>query len=74
MSTGPTDPAQSGLQKDPSNWATGDEPPTPSQLSYLQTLANETDTEVPQDLTKAKASELIDQLRGKSSRVDDDGS
>ena len=61
-------------QKDPSDWVTGDEPPTGAQLSYLNTLAREAGQEVPEDLTKARASELIDELRSKSDRVDDSGS
>jgi hypothetical protein len=55
--------------KDPSDWATGDEPATQAQRSYLETLANDTGAEVPTDLTKARASELIDELRGQSPRV-----
>lgn len=51
-------------------WATGDEPMTGPQRSYLQTLAREAGEEVPEDLTKAQASELIDRLQSKSPRVD----
>ena len=57
--------------KDPQDWATGDEPATAAQLSYLTTLSNDTGREVPQDLTKAQASELIDELRGASPRIAD---
>ena len=56
-------------QKDPENWATGDEPATAPQQSYLETLARDTGADVPQDLTKAQASELIDELRARSPRV-----
>ncbi len=56
--------------KDPSDWVTGDEPATGPQLSYLQTLATDSDAEVPDDLTKADASSLIDELQEKSPRVD----
>jgi len=52
-------------------WATGDEPMTGPQRSYLETLARETGEPVPDELTKAQASELIDQLRQKSPRVED---
>jgi hypothetical protein len=69
-----TDSGAGAPLKDPQDWATGDEPPTSSQLSYLETLANDSGTDVPQDLTKAQASELIDELRGKSPRLSDDGS
>ncbi len=66
MTTSPDDP---GLQKDPQDWTTGDEPATASQLSYLETLANESSAEVPSDVTKAQASQLIDELQQKSPRV-----
>ncbi len=64
-----TQPPGDGLQKDPENWTTGDEPATPSQLSYLDTLATETGATVPDDLTKAQASQLIDEMRGQSPRL-----
>ena len=50
---------------------TGGEPATGAQLSYLHTLAREAGQDVPEDLTKAHASEMIDELQGKSSRVSD---
>ncbi len=52
-----------------SEWATGDEPATGPQLSYLATLAREAGEGVPADLTKADASVLIDRLQGASPRV-----
>jgi len=58
-------------RKDPENWASGEEPATGPQRSYLETLAHDTGTEVPEDLTKAQASELIDKLRTESDRVSD---
>ncbi len=64
-----TQPTGDGLQKDPEDWATGGEPATPSQLSYLETLATDTGAEVPSELTKAQASQLIDELREQSPRV-----
>jgi hypothetical protein len=51
------------LEKDPSEWVTGDEPATGAQKSYLETLTRGTDDEVPEDLTKAEASEKIDELK-----------
>jgi hypothetical protein len=55
--------------KDPEEWTTGDEPATPAQTSYLETLADDSGTEVPPDLTKADASKLIDDLQDRSPRV-----
>jgi len=54
--------------KDPSEWTTGDEPPTGPQLSYLETLAREAGAEVPDGLTKASASQLIDELQQQTGR------
>jgi hypothetical protein len=55
-------------EKDPSEWVTGDEPMTGPQRSYLHTLAQEAGQEVPDGLTKAQASELIDQLQQQTGR------
>ncbi|MET0237347.1 MAG: DUF3072 domain-containing protein [Kibdelosporangium sp.] len=54
--------------KDPEDWVTGDEPMTGPQQSYLSTLAQEAQVEVPEELTKAQASELIDQLQERTGR------
>ncbi|TDV40792.1 DUF3072 domain-containing protein [Actinophytocola oryzae] len=54
--------------KDPEDWVTGDEPMTGPQQSYLHTLAQEAGVEVPDDLTKARASELIDELQDQTGR------
>jgi len=59
-------------RKDPDEWVSGDEPATASQMSYLQTLAQDSGREIDKDLTKAEASKLIDELREESPRVDDD--
>jgi hypothetical protein len=60
------------MTEDPSKpveeWVTGDEPPTGPQLSYLSTLAREAGQEVPENLTKAQASELIDRLQAQTGR------
>jgi len=61
-----------GLQKDPDDWKTGDEPMTASQRSYLETLAQDTGQDIREDLTKAEASKLIDDLRQRSPRVNGD--
>ncbi|MFL6374964.1 MAG: DUF3072 domain-containing protein [Pyrinomonadaceae bacterium] len=50
--------------KDPKEWKSGDDPATPSQLSYVETLATQAGEEPPEeDLTKAQASVQIDRLR-----------
>jgi hypothetical protein len=54
--------------KDPEDWATGDEPMTGAQRSYLQTLAREAGEDVPEDLTKADASKRIDALQDRTGR------
>ena len=55
-------------EKDPSDWATGDEPMTGAQRSYLDTLAREAGETLSADLTKAEASEHIDRLQEKTGR------
>ena len=57
------------LQKDPDDWKTGDEPMTPAQRSYLETLAQDTGQSFDETLTKAEASKRIDELRARSPRV-----
>ena len=54
--------------KDPSEWVTGDEPATGAQLSYLHTLAENAGEEVPEGLSKAQASEMIETLQAKTGR------
>ena len=61
----------SALQKDPDEWKTGDEPMTAAQRSYLETLANDIGESFDDNLTKAEASKLIDELRQRSPRVAD---
>ncbi|MCV7214202.1 DUF3072 domain-containing protein [Mycobacterium crocinum] len=57
-------------EKDTSEWVTGDEPMTGPQRSYLHTLAREADHEPPEDLTKAQASDLIEEFQAKTGRGD----
>ena len=53
--------------KDPKDWKSGDDPVTPSQQSYLETLAEQAGEEPKsEDLTKAEASEEIERLREKA--------
>ena len=61
-------PKGSNLEKDPSEWTTGDERMTDAQASYLKTLSEEAGEEFDQGLTKAQASERIDALQKKTGR------
>lgn len=63
-----TQAPQENAEKDTSQWVTGDEPMTGPQRSYLNTLAQEAGVEVPDDATKAQASELIDTLQRETGR------
>jgi hypothetical protein len=63
------DTAQPGLQRDPDEWKTGDEPMTAAQRSYLETLARDAGETFDDNLTKAEASKLIDELRQRSPRL-----
>lgn len=58
----------SNLEKDPSDWTTGDEAMTGAQKSYLQTLCEQASVDFDESLTKAQASERIDELQGKTGR------
>jgi len=61
----PTGPAE----KDPADWTTGDEPMTGPQKSYLETLSQQAGRPAPGDeLTKADASRLIDELQEETGR------
>lgn len=56
-------------EKDPEDWVTGDEPATGPQQSYLSTLAQQAGAEVdPTELTKAEASQQIDELKEQTGR------
>ncbi|UDY34165.1 DUF3072 domain-containing protein [Dermatobacter hominis] len=59
---------QPQAEKDPEDWVTGDEPMTGPQASYLHTLAQEAGVDVGDDLTKAEASERIDELQRATGR------
>ncbi|OEY13521.1 DUF3072 domain-containing protein [Corynebacterium sp. BCW_4722] len=61
---GATGDGQDGnLEKDPSEWATGDQPATESQKSYIDAMAKQAGEQIPANLTKAQASEQIDRLK-----------
>lgn len=60
---------QQNPAKDPADWTTGAEPMTGPQRSYLQTLAREAGRDVDlDDMSKADASRLIDELQAESGR------
>jgi len=58
----------SNLEKDPDDWATGDEPMTGAQASYLKTLGDQAGEELDASLTKAEASKRIDELQDRTGR------
>ena len=55
-------------EKPTDEWITGDEPMTGPQQSYLETLAREAGEDVPDGLTKAQASEMIERLQSVTGR------
>jgi len=59
------------VERDPDEWVTGDQPMTGPQKSYVHTLAHEEGTQVPDDLSKADASKLIDELQDRTGRSAD---
>jgi hypothetical protein len=54
--------------KDPEQWVTGGEPMTGAQDSYVHALARDAGEEVSEDMTKAEASEKIEELQEKTGR------
>lgn len=55
----------SNAEKDPDDWVSGDDPMTGAQASYLTTLCEQAKVDPPRDdLTKADASKMIDDLKG----------
>lgn len=68
MSDDTTQAPLENAEKDTSQWVTGDEPMTGAQRSYLNTLAQEAGAEVPEDMTKAEASDLIEDFQQKTGR------
>lgn len=61
---GATGNAQDGnLEKDPSEWVSGDDPATEAQKSYIDALAKQAGEQIPANLTKAEASQQIDRLK-----------
>ena len=67
MSNPKTEPTDN-TQKNPDEWVSGDDPMTGAQASYLKTLceqAGNTPELFINNLTKAEASKLIDEMREK---------
>lgn len=60
----------SNLEKDPSDWLTRDERMTGAQASYLKTLCEEAGEEFDPELSKAEASQRIDELQRRTGRDD----
>ena len=58
-------------QRSPEEWKTGDEPMTDAQASYLRTLSDDVGEPFDPHLTKAQASERIDELQARSPRLTD---
>ena len=61
--------AASNTEKDPADWATGGEPMTGAQKSYLKTLAEEAGVPIEEGMSKGDASKKIDELQSKNPRV-----
>ncbi|MBR0664462.1 DUF3072 domain-containing protein [Roseomonas hellenica] len=53
----------SNAVKDPDDWTTGDEPMTGAQASYLKTLCEQAKQPFDPGLSKAEASNRIDELQ-----------
>jgi hypothetical protein len=60
---GSSTPGDDALQRDPAEWVSGNDPITPAQKSYLDTLARQAGEELPADMTKAEASQQIERLK-----------
>jgi hypothetical protein len=58
----------SNVEKDPGDWVTGEEPMTGAQASYLKTLAEQAGESFDPSLSKAAASQRIDELQQKTGR------
>ena len=60
--------AGSNVEKDPDDWATGGEPMTAAQSSYLKSLAERAGESFDPSLNKSAASKRIDELRQRTGR------
>ena len=70
MSNPKTEPTDN-TRKDPDEWVSGNDPMTGAQASYLKTLCEQADTPdaYNDNLSKAEASKLIDEMREKAKVV-----
>jgi hypothetical protein len=59
----------SNTEKPVQDWVSGDDPMTGAQASYLKTLSEEAGEPFDPDLTKAAASQKIDELRAKTGKA-----
>ncbi len=64
----PRDQDNTNTEKDPEDWVTGDEAMTGAQASYLETLSQEAGEAFDASLTKAQASQRIDELQERTGR------
>lgn len=61
------------LQRDPKQWPSGNEPMTEAQRIELEMLSNQTGEPTPDErLTRAEASEKIEELRKEAGLEDDE--
>lgn len=60
---GPPPDTGSNVEKNPDDWATGGEPMTGAQASYLKKLCEKAGESFDTNLTKAAASKRIDELQ-----------
>ncbi|WP_110668508.1 DUF3072 domain-containing protein [Salinicola halophilus] len=65
------DQQPSNVEKDPQEWVTGEQSMTGAQHSYLKTLCEEAGVAFDENLTKAQASQQIDELQHKTGRGED---
>ena len=61
-------PVSQNPEKPTEEWVTRDEPMTGPQLSYLKSLAREAGVEIDEGMTKAQASEKIEELQRQTGR------
>lgn len=67
------DHSENDLQRDPKQWPSGNEPMTEAQRIELEMLANQTGEPTSDErLTRAEASEKIEQLREEAGLEDDE--